>query len=108
MRDKKPQSTAPPKNNAAPVLHGGYPLRFAAIKGQLTAAELRVGDFFLAHPESALLSITEVVEKGGLGYGTIIRFCRKIGCRGFQDFKVLLGRELAGDACPRRSRLAPS
>lgn len=100
MSDTKRGSAAKPKTNPAPLLSGGYPLRFAAIKGQLSAAELRVGDFFLAHPESALWSITEVVEKGKLGYGTIIRFCRKIGCRGFQDFKVLLGRELAGEALP--------
>lgn len=85
------------KNSRTVSLSGDFRLRFAAIKGHLTSAELGVGNYFLAHPESALCSITEVVEQGKLGYGTIIRFCRKIGCRGFQDFKVLLGRELAID-----------
>lgn len=82
------------------VARSSYPVRFAALRGHLTSAEVRVGEYFLAHPESALLSITEVVERAELGYGTIMRFCRKLGCRGFQDFKVLLGRELATKDLP--------
>jgi len=62
----------------------------------LADAERKVGEYFLSNPRAAYLSITEVVEDSKLGYGTIIRFCRKIGCAGFQEFKVLLAQELAG------------
>lgn len=76
-------------------LHGRpYPLRLNILKNSLTAAERKVGEYFLGNPEAAYLSITEVAQTSGLGYGTIIRFCQKMGCAGFQDFKVLLAQEL--------------
>jgi DNA-binding MurR/RpiR family transcriptional regulator len=76
-------------------LHGcSYPLRLNILKNSLTAAERKVGEYFLGSPEAAYLSITEVAQISGLGYGTIIRFCQKMGCAGFQDFKVLLAQEL--------------
>jgi DNA-binding MurR/RpiR family transcriptional regulator len=76
-------------------LHGcSYPLRLSILKNALTAAERKVGEYFLENPEAAYLSITEVAQTSALGYGTIIRFCQKMGCAGFQDFKVLLAQEL--------------
>ena len=71
-----------------------YPLRLSLLKNALTAAEKKVGEYFLGNPEAAYLSITEVAQTSALGYGTIIRFCQKMGCAGFQDFKVLLAQEL--------------
>lgn len=38
-------------------------------------------------------TINEVMESSGVGYGTIIRFCKKVGCSGFQDFKIMLASE---------------
>ena len=38
-------------------------------------------------------TINEVMEESGVGYGTIIRFCKKVGCSGFQDFKIRLASE---------------
>ena len=74
-----------------------YPLslRLQVLGNRLTDAEQRVGAYFLEHPQAVYLSITEVVENSSLGYGSIIRFCRKMGCAGFQEFKVLLAKELA-------------
>jgi len=71
-----------------------FPVRFNLLRNSLTEAERRVGEYFQGNPEAVYLSITEVAEDGGLGYGSIIRFCQKIGCAGFQDFKVLLAQEL--------------
>ncbi len=59
----------------------------------MTDAEQRVGAYFLQHPESVQRSISELIEISGLGYGTVIRFCQKLGCRGFQEFKVLMARD---------------
>lgn len=67
-------------------------------QGELTAAEKRTGDYFASHPQSAYMSITELVEESGLGYGTIIRFCQKMGFRGFQAFKLALARDGAANA----------
>ena len=62
----------------------------------MTDSEQRVGAYFLEHPDSLQKSISELVEVSGLGYGTVIRFCKKLGCRGFQEFKVLMARDVIG------------
>ena len=77
-----------------------FPARLKLMSNRLTDAERRAGDYFLNNPRAAYLSITEAVDDSSLGYGTIIRFCRKLGCAGFQEFKVLLARELGSSAFP--------
>ncbi|MEX0331113.1 MAG: MurR/RpiR family transcriptional regulator [Puniceicoccaceae bacterium] len=83
-----------PDNGAEALGNLTFPMRLNLLRNSLTEAEARVGDYFQRHPEAVYLSITEAAQEGGLGYGTIIRFCQKIGCTGFQDFKVLLAQEL--------------
>ncbi|RKX35919.1 MAG: hypothetical protein DRP71_01880 [Verrucomicrobia bacterium] len=86
---------APDSGHPESSLQGcSYPLRLSILKNALTAAEKKAGEYFLGNPEAAYLSITEVAQTSSLGYGTIIRFCQKMGCAGFQDFKVLLAQEL--------------
>ncbi len=77
-----------------PLSGCSFPVRMGILANKLTDMESRVGQYFQSKPESAYLSITDVVSDSGLGYGTIIRFCRKLGCAGFQEFKVLLAQEL--------------
>lgn len=69
--------------------------RFRILRDSLTNSERLAGDYFLQHPESVYLSITDVVQESGISYGCIMRFCRKVGCVGFQEFKVLLAQEVA-------------
>jgi len=71
-----------------------FPARLQMLGNTLADREKEVGEYFLRKPEAAYLSITEVVSDGSLSYGTIIRFCQKMKCAGFQDFKVLLAQEL--------------
>ena len=68
--------------------------RLRILENGFTQAEKKVGKFFSSNPKAVYLSITEVVEASGLGYGTIMRFCQKLGCSGFQEFKVLLAQEM--------------
>jgi DNA-binding MurR/RpiR family transcriptional regulator len=75
----------------------GLPLleRFRVLRDSLTNSERLACEYFLNHPESVYLSITDVVQDSGISYGCIMRFCRKVGCAGFQEFKVLLAQEVA-------------
>ena len=76
-------------------LHGcSFPVRMQILANQLTDNEKRAGRYFMENPAAAYLSITDVVSESKLGYGTIIRFCKKLDCTGFQEFKVLLAQEL--------------
>lgn len=68
-------------------------VRFQRLLDEMTDAEKRVGSYFMEHPDAAQRSIGELIDVSGLGYGTVIRFCQKLGCRGFQEFKVLMARD---------------
>lgn len=83
-----------PEDGSADLRNLTFPMRLNLLRNSLTEAEARVGEYFQRNPEAVYLSITEAAQEGGLGYGSIIRFCQKIGCTGFQDFKVLLAQEL--------------
>jgi len=56
----------------------------------LSPATRRFVEYVLAHDDLVYKSITMVSEESGAGYGTIVRFCQKLGCSGFQDFKIHL------------------
>ncbi len=68
-------------------------VRFQRLLDEMTDGEKRVGSYFMEHPDAAQKSIGELIYVSGLGYGTVIRFCQKLGCRGFQEFKVLMARD---------------
>lgn len=71
--------------------------RFRVLQDNLTNSERRAYDYFMGHPDSVYLSITDVVQNSGVSYGGIMRLCRKVGCVGFQEFKVQLAQEWAKD-----------
>lgn len=77
------------------LIHDSTPwyIRFQRLLDDMTDGEKRVGSYFMEHPDAAQKSINELVDASGLGYGTVIRFCQKLGCRGFQEFKVLMARD---------------
>jgi DNA-binding MurR/RpiR family transcriptional regulator len=66
----------------------------------LSPKERAVAEFILGEPAVIHQSITEVVKRSGVGYGSIMRFCRRLGYAGFQDFKVHLAQDLARKAAP--------
>lgn len=43
------------------------------------------------------LSITDLAESLGVAEATVLRFCRKLGYKGFQDFKLHLSQDIATD-----------
>jgi DNA-binding MurR/RpiR family transcriptional regulator len=90
------QANSDPSSPAVPLpLSDPAPwaVRYQRLFHELTESEKKVGAYFLEHPETLQISITELIETSGLGYGTVIRFCQKLGCRGFQEFKVLMARD---------------
>ena len=60
---------------------------------EFTAAEAAFAEYVLLHGDLIFKSITLVTEESGTSYGTIIRFCQKLGFSGFQDFKIHLAVE---------------
>ncbi len=63
---------------------------------ELSPAERRVADVVLDSPqEVAELSIMSLAKRASVSEPTIVRFCRNVGCDGFQDFKRQLTQSLA-------------
>jgi DNA-binding MurR/RpiR family transcriptional regulator len=61
----------------------------------LTKTEAVVAQYVLDHPDEVIyLSVTDVAKQADVGETTVLRFCRKLGFRGFQDFKLLLAQDL--------------
>lgn len=61
----------------------------------LTKSEKRVADFILKKTEAILYySITDLSEEAYVSEATVLRFCRRIGMKGYQDFKLTLAKGL--------------
>ena len=89
MKAKKTKSQTGTDN-----LSGCLP-KIRALYPQLTRQERQVADYVLAHDDIIYRSITDFVRQCKVGYGTVIRFCRRLGCAGFQEFKIRLTQDLA-------------
>ena len=58
-----------------------------------TAAERIFAEYVIKNTDVIYESITLATEHSKTGYGSIIRFCQKLGYSGFQDFKIHLALE---------------
>ena len=62
----------------------------------LRKSELKVADFVLKHPlEVIRMRIVDLADQADVSEPTVVRFCRAVGCSGFQDFKLALAQQLA-------------
>ncbi len=65
----------------------------------MTRAERKVARVVLADPYRVLRKpIGAVATEAGVSEPSVIRFCRALNCRGFQDFKLRLAQDLATGA----------
>lgn len=66
---------------------------------ELTAAERKVADFVLARQAQVqFMSITQLADECGTADATVSRFCRSLGLKGFNAFKMELARHSATSA----------
>lgn len=68
--------------------------RIAEKYSRMTKAEKRIADYFMNHGgDLQLLSITELAEQCQVADSTIFRFCKMLGYKGYNDFKLALAKE---------------
>ena len=73
----------------------GCLLRIRSARELFKPAEAAVAEFVLAHPERVLhMSVSEAARDSGVGEATVIRFCRALGYKGYQEFKLRLAQDL--------------
>ncbi|MGO9177635.1 MAG: MurR/RpiR family transcriptional regulator [Desulfobaccales bacterium] len=76
-------------------LQSGALIRLRGIYPSLKAALQKVASLILSQPEMAIYaSVNEVAAAARVSEATVMRFCRILGYKGFQDFKISLAREL--------------
>jgi DNA-binding MurR/RpiR family transcriptional regulator len=62
---------------------------------QLKRAEKRVAESVLRDPHQVIrYTITELADKADTSEPTVVRFCRKMGLRGYMDLRLNLARDL--------------
>lgn len=68
------------------------------IKSQLdsfTKSEKKIAEYILKHHNDILnATITELSERINTSDASIARFCKTLGCKGYQDFKIKLAKEI--------------
>jgi DNA-binding MurR/RpiR family transcriptional regulator len=83
------------KSFAEPVKVPGSFVRIEGAYASLRAAEQRVADFILKSPDELIyLTVTELAERTNTSESTVVRLCQKIGYKGYQEFKIVLARDL--------------
>ena len=62
--------------------------------GSLYDAEKKVADYLISHPAEAIeMSVSELAKHCEASQATIVRFCKKIGCKGFHQLKIKMAGE---------------
>ena len=70
-------------------------VRVKSFLSSLNEAEKKVGDYLLDNAEEVIdMTIAQVAVASSVSETTVFRFCRSIGYRGFQDFRIALTRDL--------------
>ncbi len=70
-----------------PILH------LKSVYPTLRPAERRLADEILHNPDRVVhLSITDLACEASVSDATIVKFCKRLGYKGFQEFKILLAQ----------------
>jgi len=92
-----------------PVKVPGSFVRLQAAYSGLRAAEQRVADFILKHPDELIyLTVTELAERTNTSESTVVRLTQKIGYKGYQEFKIVLARDLVEPTTEIHAAIEPA
>ncbi len=70
-------------------------IRFREIDGNLTPAEKKAADFILENRDEVIhWSITDLAQKSSSSESTIVRLCKKLRLKGYQELRVFLAQEI--------------
>lgn len=71
-------------------------IKIESLFDKLSKSDKKICKYILENINSIIhLSITEVAEHTKTSEATVVRICKKLGYRGFQDFKISLAQEIS-------------
>lgn len=74
----------------------------------LSPAERKVADAVLSEPSEAVyLSVAELARQAQVSDAMVIKFCKRLGYKGFQEFKILLAQDLVTKSEPIYGEIEP-
>lgn len=77
------------------VLHSNLLRHLESTQESLSRSGRKVAELVLARPHFLLNEpLAQVAREAGVSEPTVIRFCRALGCSGFQDFRLRLAQSL--------------
>lgn len=83
---------------SSPLVSLGLPIPFVRIRGvydALPRSERKVADYVLGHADQVIhSSVTDLAHTLEVSESTVVRFCQRLDYQGYQEFKVLLARDL--------------
>lgn len=80
--------------HVAPI-KAGCLIRIKSAIEDFKPSERAVAEFVLSNPVQVMqMSVSEAARDSGVGEATIIRFCRALGYKGYQEFKLRLAQDL--------------
>jgi DNA-binding MurR/RpiR family transcriptional regulator len=86
-------------SHVEPVSIPGCFIRIDGVYTALRTAEKRVADFIKEHPEELIhFTVTELADATATSESTVVRLCQKLGYKGYQEFKIMLARDLVAPA----------
>jgi DNA-binding MurR/RpiR family transcriptional regulator len=98
-----------PDARIEPVNVPGCFVRIQGTYASLRTAEQRVADYILKNAEDLIyLTVTELAERTQTSESTVVRLCQKIGYKGYQEFKIMLARDLVGPTETVYEQIEPS
>lgn len=72
---------------------------------QFTRTEKKIADYVIRNTEKVLfMSISDLAEACKVADASVHRFCRTVGVKGYQEFKMKLSLSLPGDESPEKIR----
>ncbi|WP_207945752.1 MurR/RpiR family transcriptional regulator [Actinomadura sp. 7K534] len=86
--------------------HAGILAQIRAARPAYVRGDRRVADAVLADPEAVIhLTVSDLAEEAGTAASTVVRFCQRLGLRGFHALKLAIARELGGGNALIESRV---
>lgn len=84
-------------------------IKISSYVKSLTKSEKKVALYVLDHFEDILnMSVTDLAEQANVGETTVLRFCRKLDFKGYQEFKLALAKSTVHPLANLHSQLTES
>ena len=73
------------------ILHNNLFNKMNSLKKSFTNSEKKIFEYIEKNPENIIhMNIRDISNEIKIGETTVIRFCKKIGFKGYHDFKISL------------------